>query len=64
MIKVLTLIEYFKTQPKYTMYSMEDRVKEFMGKRVSDKKKIKSVWAYNFPFAPTYQRFGALASKT
>ena len=39
LIKVLTLIEYFKTQPKYTMYSMEDRVKEFMGKGVSDSEK-------------------------
>ena len=24
----------------------------------------KSIWADNFPFAPTYQKFGALASKT
>jgi hypothetical protein len=24
----------------------------------------KSIWADNFPFAPTYQKVGALASKT
>ena len=45
-------------EQKYTMSSMVDRVKEFMGKGVSD-----SLWAENYPVAPTYRKFGALASK-
>ena len=39
LIKVLTLIAYLKTQQKYTMSTMEDRVKEVMGNGVSDSEK-------------------------
>ena len=46
------------TEQKYTTSSMVDRVKEFLGKGVSD-----SLWAENYPVAPTYRKFGALASK-